>query len=205
MNWSSHSSKIANKISRALGIMNRLKRYLPTSAMKLMYDSLVLSHLQFGITCWGFEWERIFKLQKRALRIMTNSKYNAHTDPIFKSLEMLKVIDIFDVLCLKLRYKFVNNELPYFYKSMFTYNHELHETETRSHGMLHLYPTRTAGARNVVIHRTPELLLEFPANLMGKVRTHNIRTFVSHVKSYMISSYSSECIQMNCYICQRNS
>ena len=85
MNWSSHSSKIANKISRTSAIMNRLKIYLPTSAMKLMYESLVLSHLQFGITCWGFEWERIFKLQKRALRIMTNSKYNAHTDPIFKS------------------------------------------------------------------------------------------------------------------------
>ena len=52
MNWSTHSAKIANKISHTLGIMNRLKRYLPFSAMKLMYDSLILSHLQFGITCW---------------------------------------------------------------------------------------------------------------------------------------------------------
>ena len=124
---------------------------------------------------------------------------------IFKGLEMLKVKDIFDVQCLKLWYKFVNNELPYFFKSMLTYNHELYETETRSHGMLHVYPTRTAGARNVVRHRIPELLLKFQANLMRKVRTHSISTFVSHVKSYIISSYSSECIQMNCYICQRNS
>ena len=198
MNWSFHSSKFANKISRTLGIMNWLERYLPTSAMKLMYDSLVLSHLQFGITCWGFELERIFRLQKRTLRIMTNSKYNAHTNPIFKSLKMLKVKDIFDVQCLKLWYKFVNNELSYFFKSMLTYNHELYETETRSHSMPHLYPTRTAGARNVVRHRSPELLFEFPANLMGKVLTHSISTFVSHVKSYMISSHSSECIQMNC-------
>ena len=38
MNWSSHSAKIANKISRTLGIMNRLKRYLPFSALKLVYD-----------------------------------------------------------------------------------------------------------------------------------------------------------------------
>ena len=96
MNWSSHSAKISNKISRTLGIMNRLKRYLPFSASKLMYDSLILSHLQFGITCWGFEWNRIFKLKKRrALRIMTNSKYNAHTEPLFKQLEMLKISDIF--------------------------------------------------------------------------------------------------------------
>ena len=88
---------------------------------------------------------------------------------------------------------------------MFTYNHELYEMETHSHGMLHLYPTRTASARNFVRHRIPELLLEFPANLMGKVSTHSIIAFVYHVKSYKISSYSSKCIQMNCYVCQRNS
>ena len=67
MNWNSHTHKIANKISRTLGVINRPKRYLPISAMKLMYDSLILSHLQFGITNWGFEWDRISKLQKRAL------------------------------------------------------------------------------------------------------------------------------------------
>ena len=88
---------IANKISRTLGVMNRLKRYLPFSAMKLMYDSLILSHLQFGITNWDYEWESISKLRKRAVRIMTNSRYNAHTEPLFKRLNLLKVKDIFDV------------------------------------------------------------------------------------------------------------
>ena len=131
MNWSSHSAKIANKISRTLGIMNRLKRYLPFSALKLMYDSLILSHLQFGITCWGFEWHRIFKLQKRALRIMTNSKYNAHTEPLFKELEMLKVSDIFDVQRMKFWYKFVNKSLPGYFGTMFTFNNELYQIETR--------------------------------------------------------------------------
>ena len=59
MNWGSHSVKIANKIYRNLGVMNCLKRYLPLSALKIMYDSLILSHIQFGITCWGFEWGRL--------------------------------------------------------------------------------------------------------------------------------------------------
>ena len=81
--------------------MNRLKRYLPRSAMKLMYCSLILSHLQFAITSWGFEWERLSKLLKRAVRIMTNSKYNAHTDPLFKSLKLLNIKDIFDVQWIK--------------------------------------------------------------------------------------------------------
>ena len=58
INWNAHTSKIANNISRTLGVINRLKRYLPISVMKLMYDSLILSHLQFGITCRGFECNR---------------------------------------------------------------------------------------------------------------------------------------------------
>ena len=86
MNWNSHTQKNANKISRTLGIINELNGYLPFSAMKLKYDSLILSHLQFGITNWGFEWERISKLQKPALRIMTNSRYNVHTEPLLKKL-----------------------------------------------------------------------------------------------------------------------
>ena len=98
----------------------------------------------------------------------------------------------------KLWYGFFKNELPHFFKSMFTYNHELYETDTYSYGMLHLYPTRTAGARNVVRPRIPDLLLEFPAHLTGKFRIHSIGTFVAHIKSYMIISYSYEYTQMNC-------
>ena len=55
MNLNSHVKKIPNKISCTLGEMSRLKRCLPIPAMKLMFDSLIFLHLQFGITNWGFE------------------------------------------------------------------------------------------------------------------------------------------------------
>ena len=144
--------------------MNRLKRYLPLSAMKLTYDSLILSHLQFRITNWGFEWDRISKLQKRALRFMINSRYNAHAEPLFKQLNLLKVKDIFEIQSLKCWYKYVNNKLPNYFRNMFTYNHELHEIETRNHNRLHLCPTCLSGARNVFVlgHHIPELLKKSP-------------------------------------------
>ena len=117
MNWNSHVKKIANKISRTLGVMNRLKRYLPISAMKLMHGSLMLSHLQFGITNWGFEWDRISKSNHKnaPFGLWQNSRYNAHTEPLFKQLHLLKVKDIFDVQCMKFWYKFVNKKLPNFF------------------------------------------------------------------------------------------
>ena len=44
------------------------------------------------------------KLQKRAVPIITNSSYNAHTDPLFKKVDLLKVKDIFQLNVLKLYY-----------------------------------------------------------------------------------------------------
>ena len=42
---------------------------------------------------------------------MTNSKYNAHTDPRFKSLKLLKIKDIFYAQCMKIWYKCMNNNV----------------------------------------------------------------------------------------------
>ena len=86
------------------------------------------------------------------------------------------------------------------FKSVFTYNHELYETETSSHGMLHQYIPRVLLVPVMYYWN----IIRVSIKPYGKVRTHSISTFVCHVKSYMISSYSYGCIQMNYYIWHRN-
>ena len=181
--------------------MNKLKRYLPISVMKLMYDSLILSHLQFGITCWGFESNRLFKSQKRALRIMTNSKYNAHTEPLFKDLKLLKLDGIFDIQCMNFFYKFTNNTLPKYFHSLFRYNRDIYEIMTRNHNQLHLFPTRTHSVEHVLWHHIPKLIDKFPRYITDRIRTHSIQAFSSHLKSHIIDSYSSVCSDPQCYVC----
>ena len=190
LNWRSHSAKIGSKISRTFGVITRLKRYLPFSAMKVMFDSLVISHLQFGISCWGFEWGRIFKLQKRALRIVTDGKYNAHTEPLFKELKLLKVKDIFNAQYLKFWYRFVNGTPPDYFRQMFTFNRDIYDIQTRIYDRLHLFPSRTSSGRNVMRHRIPELLYDFPPPLIERAKTHCIYAFVDHMKSYFIDMYN---------------
>ena len=72
ISWTPHIQKISNKISRTIGIMCRLKRFLPTRILKLMYTSLILPYIQFSILTWGFRIGRIEKLQKRAIRTIAN-------------------------------------------------------------------------------------------------------------------------------------
>ena len=53
LSWTPHIQKISNKISGYFGIMCRLKRFLPTRIMKLLYTSLILPYIHFPILTWG--------------------------------------------------------------------------------------------------------------------------------------------------------
>ena len=83
INWSKHINKISYSISKTIGIIRKLKNVLPSSVLLTIYNSLILPQLTYGILVWGYESNCIFKLQKMALRAMTSSKYNAHTNPLF--------------------------------------------------------------------------------------------------------------------------
>ena len=106
--------------------------------------------------------------------------------------------DIFDVQCMKFWYKFVNKKLPNYFSDKFKYNHEVHDIGTRR---LHLYPTRTSSARNVLRHHLPELLNTFPKYLIDKIKTHSLFSISHHIKYYLIDLYNHDCSIIDCYIC----
>ena len=94
LTWSDHVKETSNKVSKVLGIMNRLKNILPSHILKTIYSSLILSRLHYCNLVWGHKPNRLKTLQKRAIRIIMKAKYNAHTDPLFKQLQTLKLEDI---------------------------------------------------------------------------------------------------------------
>ena len=120
MNWNMHIHKISNKISRNLGCLNRIKRFVPLNTRKLLYNSLILPHLQYGILSWGVKYNRLFKLQKSAMRIISLSKYKSHTEPIFKRLKILKIPELFNLALLKFQFKLKHSRLPHYFANMFT-------------------------------------------------------------------------------------
>ena len=95
LSWEPQINHIANKISKNIGILKRLKFTLPKYILKTIYLSLINPHLNYGILLWGFNLERIEKLQKQAIRIITHSYYLAHTSNLFKQQKILKIEDIF--------------------------------------------------------------------------------------------------------------
>ena len=54
LNWDTHISKLGSKLSCYSGTIYRIREYLSTNELKMMYFSLVYSHLQYAIGAWGF-------------------------------------------------------------------------------------------------------------------------------------------------------
>ena len=153
LKWDSHINKIALKISSATGIIYKLKNIFSKKIHLTLYNTLILPHIHYGILLWGYNLNRICILQKEAIRAITLSNYISHTKPIFKSLGILKIEDIFLINQLMFCFRLLNNNLPAHFKSIQVFRHQ----ET------HLYNTRNKGDvhRNRVYHVFAEKCIRF--------------------------------------------
>ena len=64
LHWHTNTSKTTNTIYKTIRILNKLKYPLPQNILCIMYTSLILTHINYGIILWGHQVHRIFKLQK---------------------------------------------------------------------------------------------------------------------------------------------
>ena len=62
----------------------KLENVLPEYILLILYNALISSHLNYGLTLWEIKADRLEILQKKTVRIVTKSNFIAHTDPLFK-------------------------------------------------------------------------------------------------------------------------
>jgi Reverse transcriptase (RNA-dependent DNA polymerase)/Endonuclease/Exonuclease/phosphatase family len=93
LNFKHHISLLTSKLSKALYIMRSAKNFITPCAMKSVYYALFHCNLIYCIQIWSCtaisNLKHILTLQKKAIRLTSNANYNAHSEPLFKSLEIL--------------------------------------------------------------------------------------------------------------------
>ena len=69
-----HVEAISNTMSRNIGILNKLKHFVPKRILHCIYCSIILPFLSYGILVWGnthtIYLERLHKLQKGLYEIL---------------------------------------------------------------------------------------------------------------------------------------
>ena len=182
VSWKPHISILSNKISKYSGILNILKHYLPLYIKMMLYCSLVNSHLIYRILVWGYECHRLEKIQKRIIAIITVSKYNVHTEPLFKALDLLKLKNMLNVSTLKFYYRYLHDNLPvYFYSFQITTQGSHHHYNTRHSDQIHVDRTRTLYADKRVQIHLPKMVNSITIPLLQKIATHSFQGFSAHI------------------------
>ena len=84
-NYKTHKQLIATKISRSIGILNKLRSLFPSSTLLLLYHTLVHPHFLFALPVWGGSYltnlKKLQRLQNKAVRIITNAKFISPITP----------------------------------------------------------------------------------------------------------------------------
>ena len=200
MTYKKHKQKVASKLAQTIGTMKRLKNFLPTYVMKILYNSLITSHLSYGILLWGKDIKRLNKLQKWAVRTMVNGKYNQHTDPIFKKHNIIKIADIRKVAIIKFHHKYLNNELPSYFEGFFETNPVNHRYPTRNKNNRKAIPS-TVSASQSPAYFIPKEIDSIDEAIKSKMSTHSLQSVAKTAKKLFISKYNDTCSIVNCYIC----
>ena len=136
LTWKHHIDYVASKISKTVGIIARLRHFVPFQVVTSIYRSLILPYLSYGITIWGntsqIFLKKLLVLQKRVLRIMHFANNRDHAVPFFKNTTNLPVNMLYFESVSKLMYD-VNNDLaPKNITDLFTQVATVHTYGTRA-------------------------------------------------------------------------
>ena len=205
--WNHHISYVSSKVSRATGLLAKLKHYLPKYALMTIFNSLCVSHLSYAITAWGSAppstVNRLVTLHKKGIRHVHNAKYNAHSDPLFSSTQTLNMKDLFRLNCVKLMYKCLQGKLPKYHSVQIPTKLDNSITETRQKHNIILKPhTNNNFKINSLNYKIGTAWNELPYDIK-ETSYKTMGTFTKHVKKHYLSKYDIECKLRNCYICNR--
>ena len=88
LSWKSQIQNVARKVSKSVGIIYKSSFYLNKTSLCTLYCSLVYPYLHYCATVWDSSYQSNFKrlinLQKRVIRIVSRSSFDAHANLIFK-------------------------------------------------------------------------------------------------------------------------
>jgi hypothetical protein len=125
-----------------------LSSTLPFDILYSLYNTIVNPYFDYCNIAWATnattKLDKLNRIQKKALCIITKSKWNAHTTPLFRSKNILKICDINSLQVGCFVYKATHNILPPSFCNYFMLNSDVHDHYTRKSSDIHSLESRTS-------------------------------------------------------------
>ena len=156
--------------------INDLPDYIQNnSTVKLFADDTIIYHpinnQQYCTLLWANSYyshlQKLRLLQKKAMRIISNADYLAHSSKLFLNLKLLKLDDIMKFQLGTFMYKLKYNKLPSAIPHMFVTNENIHSHNTRNKNG-YLIPNVRTNCRKFTVNSFPQKLRQLPSEVLFK-------------------------------------
>ena len=126
--------------------------------------------------------EKIHKLQKQYCRIISFSSYRAHSNPLFRSLNILTIYSIYKLQLAVYMFRQMKNLLPGI--NPFNFSQPSHKYNTRHKSELHIDRCRTKMRQSTVQFQGPKLWNSLPQNIVNEP---SLGAFKNSIKNFLVS------------------
>ena len=157
LSWKNHIQMLSTKLAKSVGILNLARKTLDKDTLKMLYYAFIYPLLLYGNIIWGNApkstiWP-IFRLQKYAIRLITNLRRRDSTNSTFIELNLLKLPDLYDLSVGTFMLKFTQGKLPDIMSTFFQDAHSMHKHETRNK-LIYRYPKYNTKIGQLFIKKT---------------------------------------------------
>ena len=134
-------------MSKSVGILKKVRRNFGKHILIQLYYTFVYPYMIYCNITWASTYvstlDRIIKLQKRIVRIITFSAFNSHTCVLFERYKILKFTSLNKYLTALFMYRVKYNLIPHVFRAIFTEVSSIHNYNTRQLTSFYICKVRT--------------------------------------------------------------
>ena len=126
LDWKEHIKYVASKVSRAFSFLKYAKNLVPSITLINLYKRIVEPHFRYCCSVWGCcsstEKNRLQRLQNRAARIITGSRFDDSAMPLIKGLGWQTIEKMISSETNIMVFKALNGRAPQYLTELFSRN-----------------------------------------------------------------------------------
>ena len=132
LSFEPHRKILNAKLKRANNILAISRHYVPNDLLIKIYYGQFYSHLCYGCQLWRQNANQLSEtlVQKKAMRLISFAHFQAHTDPLFKDMKMLKIMDIVKMNNIIFVHNVLNNKATTHFNDYFVIKQTHHDHRT---------------------------------------------------------------------------
>ena len=136
LTWKAHISHITTIISKGVGVLSRLSKELSYNILILIYNTILIPYLTYCCITWGFTYQtyinKIFTIQKKAIRIINHSPFQCHSSPLSKKTNNLNIFQMIEYYASIFMFQKLNSTVPNVFQQNRFLSYSYHTYETHN-------------------------------------------------------------------------